>query len=95
MPGVVSQDHGPRVDLIATGPDELIDRGGANNLISPFNITSPHAGGQATSGFLVEISKLDPAEMDKWRRKYPEAFEREYDPASGLVFDNWVEGGTD
>ena len=95
MPGVVSQDHGSRVDLIATGPDEFIDRGGANNLISPFNITSQNAGGQATSGFLVEISKLDPAEMDEWRRKYPEAFEREYDPASGPVFNTWVEGGMD
>ncbi len=95
MPGVVSQDHGARVDLIASGPDELIDRGGANNLISPFNITSKNAGGQATSGYLVEVQRLSPAEMDEWRRKYPEAFTREYDPDSGLVFNAWVEGGMD
>jgi hypothetical protein len=32
--------------------------------------------------------------MDQWRRDYPEAFARKYAPASGLVFDAWVEGGT-
>jgi molybdopterin guanine dinucleotide-containing S/N-oxide reductase-like protein len=95
MSGVVSQDHGARVDLIATGPDEFIDRGGANNLISPFNISSKNAVGQATSGFLVEVARVDSAEMNEWRRKYPEAFRREYDPASGLVFNAWVEGGMD
>jgi hypothetical protein len=31
--------------------------------------------------------------MDEWKRSYPEAFEREYDPASGLRFDAWVEKG--
>ena len=34
MPGVVSQDHGARLDMIVAGPEEYIDRGGANNLIS-------------------------------------------------------------
>jgi hypothetical protein len=29
--------------------------------------------------------------MEAWRRQYPEAFEREYDPASGLRFNAWVE----
>jgi hypothetical protein len=27
-------------------------------------------------------------------KQYPEAFQREYDPASGLRFDAWIEGGT-
>ncbi len=93
MPGALSQDHGARADLIAAGPDEFIDRGGSNNLISPLNPSSKNTGGQATSGFLVEVEKLDPAEMEEWRRKYPEAFERDYDPASGLHFNAWVEGG--
>ena len=33
------------------------------------------------------------AQMEEWRTKYPEAFAREYDPASGLQFNGWVEGG--
>ena len=33
------------------------------------------------------------AQMEEWRREYPEAFAREYDPASGLRFNGWVEGG--
>jgi hypothetical protein len=27
-------------------------------------------------------------------KQYPEAFQREYDLASGLRFDAWIEGGT-
>jgi trimethylamine-N-oxide reductase (cytochrome c) len=33
------------------------------------------------------------AEMDQWRRDYPDAFEKKYDPASGLRFDAWIEEG--
>jgi len=32
-------------------------------------------------------------QIDEWKKQYPEAFEREYDPASGLRFNAWVEGG--
>jgi hypothetical protein len=31
--------------------------------------------------------------MEEWRKLFPEAFSREYDPASGLRFNGWVEGG--
>ena len=31
--------------------------------------------------------------MEEWMTKYPEAFAREYDPACGLRFNAWVEGG--
>jgi len=92
MPGVVSQDHGARTDMIATGPDEYIDRGGANNLISPENGISQNCWGMATSGYLVEVEKVTMAQMEEWRGKYPEAFEKEYDPAAGLRFNAWVEG---
>jgi anaerobic selenocysteine-containing dehydrogenase len=92
-PGVLSQDHGARADMIATGPDEYIDRGGANNLISPENGTSQNCWGMATSGYLVQVEKVTMDQMEAWRWKYPEAFEREYDPASGLRFNAWVEGG--
>jgi len=91
-PGVVSQDHGARADMIATGPDEYIDRGGANNLISPENGTSQNCWGMATSGYLLEVEKVTMTQMEEWRNKYPEAFEKEYDPASGLRFNAWVEG---
>ena len=56
-------------------------------------LVSRHAAGQATSGFLVEVERVTMAQMDEWMAKYPEAFAREYDPASGLRFNAWVEGG--
>jgi len=90
MPGVVYMDHGARCDWIIPGE---LDRGGAINLISPTGITSKRCGGIATSGYLVEVEKVGMAQMEEWREKYPELFEREYDPASGLRFNAWVEGG--
>jgi molybdopterin guanine dinucleotide-containing S/N-oxide reductase-like protein len=90
MPGVVYVDHGSRVDMIVP---EKVDRGGAINLISPYNITSKNAAGMATSGYLVEVSRVSLEQMDEWRRQYPDAFKKEYDPAAGLRFNAWVEGG--
>jgi hypothetical protein len=86
---VISIDHGARADYII--PAKL-DRGGAINTITPEGLTSKHAAGQATSGFLAEVQRVTMAEMEEWREKYPEAFARDYDPASGLRFDSWVEG---
>jgi hypothetical protein len=90
MPGVVSQDHGARLDMIVAGPDEYIDRGGANNLISPENGTSQNCWGMATSGYLVNIEKVTMAQMEEWKERYPAAFAKDYDPASGLRFDAWI-----
>ena len=93
-PGVAYQDHGARVDPIADGEDmsqsEYIDRGGANNLICPEATLSKNCGGQVGSAFLVEVKKVDIKALEE---KYPEAFARDYDPASGLQFSGWVEGG--
>ena len=89
MPGVVYMDHGARVDWIIPGK---LDRGGAINLISPNRLVSKHCPGMATSGYLVEVEKVTAAQMEKWRKQYPEAFTREYDPASGLRFNAWIEG---
>jgi molybdopterin guanine dinucleotide-containing S/N-oxide reductase-like protein len=91
MPGVVYQDHGARADLIICEPGNCIDRGGANNLISPENITSQNCGGLATSGYLVDIAKVSREEMEEWQRLYPDAFKRAYDPAAGLCFNAWIE----
>ncbi len=95
MPGAVSSDHGARADLICVDAEEgYLDRGGANNLISPSNGISTNCWGMATSGFLVEVQKVTAAEMEGWRKKYPDAFARTYDPASGLPLEAWVlEGG--
>jgi molybdopterin guanine dinucleotide-containing S/N-oxide reductase-like protein len=87
MPGSVYVDHGARVDFIIAGK---LDRGGAINLISPRGTISKNCLGQATSGYLVEVEKVTAAEMEAWRVQYPEAFEREYDPASGLTFNGWI-----
>ena len=94
IPGAAYQDHGARVDSIIDDPDipqsEYIDRGGANNLICPEKPLSKNANGQASSGFLVEVKKVNILEL---MEKYPEAFNKPYDPASGLLFSSWVEGG--
>jgi molybdopterin guanine dinucleotide-containing S/N-oxide reductase-like protein len=88
-PEVAYMDHGATCDWIIPGK---LDRGGAVNIISPHNITSKNCAGMATSGFLVEVSKVSMTEMEQWRTLYPEAFDREYDPGSGLQFNAWVEG---
>lgn len=81
MPGVVYVDHGARYDPIIPGE---LDRGGAINTITPHNCTSKNCKGMATSGFLVEAK---PADLDQLQRRYPEAFSRPYDRASGLRFE--------
>jgi molybdopterin guanine dinucleotide-containing S/N-oxide reductase-like protein len=88
MPGVLSLDHGARCDWIIPGK---LDRGGAVNLISPTGITSKNCCGMASSGYLVEVEKVSLAQMEEWKKQYPEAFAREYDPNSGLRFNAWVE----
>jgi trimethylamine-N-oxide reductase (cytochrome c) len=85
--GVAYMDHGARVDQIT----DRINRGGTINLISPSKGISQNCWGMATSGYLVEVKKLDLTEMEEWRKKYPEAFNRDYDPASGLRFNAWVD----
>jgi anaerobic selenocysteine-containing dehydrogenase len=86
-PGVAYIDHGARADAIKIGE---IDRGGAINTISPDGIISENCVGQATSGYLVQVEKVTGAEMERWRREYPDAFERSYDPGGGLRFDAWI-----
>ncbi|MBN1189402.1 MAG: molybdopterin-dependent oxidoreductase [Dehalococcoidales bacterium] len=86
IPGAVYQDHGARYDPVAPGE---LDRSGANNTICPHKVVSRNAPGEVTSGFLVEVER---AEIEELRRKYPEAFLREYDRGAGLLFKAWVEG---
>jgi trimethylamine-N-oxide reductase (cytochrome c) len=95
MPGAVWQDHGSVIDEIERGQ---IDRGGSNNMICPlWGISQYCLGGEATSGFLVQIEKLSLDEMEQWKKDYPDAFARKYDYASGCTFEAWIanEGGTD
>jgi molybdopterin guanine dinucleotide-containing S/N-oxide reductase-like protein len=92
MPQVVYIDHGARVDFIIPGK---LDRGGAIDLIAPDGIISKHCAGEATSGFLVDVEKVSMAQMEEWRIQYPESFEKEYDAASGLRFNAWIEADTE
>jgi len=87
MPGVAYVDHGARWDPIIPG---VLDRGGAINTITPHNITSKRCTGMVVSGFLVEVAKVTDKEMDSWRRDYPEAFERDYDPSTGVSLSGWL-----
>ena len=88
IPGAVYQDHGARYDPIIPG---ILDRGGANNTICPHKGTSTNAPGEVTSGFLVEVKKVTLQQMEAWKKQYPEAFERDYDPACGLRYSAWIE----
>jgi trimethylamine-N-oxide reductase (cytochrome c) len=88
MQGAVSMDHGARYDPIIPGE---LDRGGAINTITPHKTTSKNATGMVVSSFLVEVEKVTLAQMEEWKNKYPQAFERKYDPAAGLCFDAWIE----
>ncbi len=81
MPGVAYIDHGARYDPIIVSE---FDRGGAINTISPHNGTSKNCAGMATSGFLVEVERVN---VDELRKKYPEAFNRPYDQATGQVIE--------
>ena len=44
-----------------------------------------------TSGFLVGLEKLSGDEYLQWKKDYPEAFARDYDPRYGPLFFGWVE----
>ncbi|GAB6146082.1 molybdopterin-dependent oxidoreductase [Desulfocicer niacini] len=90
IPDVCYIDHGARHDPIKTG---AIDRGGAINTITPEKITSDNCVGNVVSGYLVQVERVTGNEFDQWRRDYPEAFERKYDPGAGLCFDAWIVEG--
>ena len=87
MPGVAYMDHGARWDPIIPGE---VDRGGAINTITPHMLTSKNATGMVVSGFLVEVAKVTDEEMAGWRRDYPEAFNRDYDLATGVSLSGWL-----
>ena len=86
IPGAVMVNKGSRVDPITSH----LDRGGAINLISPSNQVSKHCKGFAVTGYLVEAAKVAEEEYNGWVRDYPEAFNRDYDPAIGINYASWV-----
>ena len=87
IPGVCYVDHGARVDTIIPGK---LDRGGAINLITPTGMTSKNSTGMATSGFLVEVAKVEDEEMAQWKIDYPDAFARKIDYATGVCLEGWL-----
>jgi trimethylamine-N-oxide reductase (cytochrome c) len=86
-PGSVLVHHGARADIISINP--LIDRGGAINLIVPSKPASKNTVGMVCSGILVEVEKVDLAELMK---RYPQAFSRPTHPDVGPYYDTWVIG---
>lgn len=94
VPGATYMDHGARYDPIVPGE---LDRGGAINTITPKNLMSKNATGMATSGYLVEVERVD---IESLQKQYPEAFARPYHRASGLrmervLADSGTEGDRD
>ncbi|HWQ76518.1 MAG TPA: molybdopterin-dependent oxidoreductase [Syntrophomonas sp.] len=87
MPGVVYQDHGTRLDPIVSGES---DRSGSNNLICPTETTSKNAAGEVTSGYLVNVEKVDVFAL---AQAYPEVFNRTYEAGVGICLENWIKAG--
>jgi molybdopterin guanine dinucleotide-containing S/N-oxide reductase-like protein len=71
-------------------PGEL-HHGGNTNCINPKDCFSRNVYGLAATHFLVQVEKVTGDQMDEWRAKYPEHFERDYDPAYGPFFSGWVD----
>ncbi len=91
MHGTLQISQGQGDDCIIR---EALNRGGNASSICPVGNQSPHVNGQCTYTFLVEAEKVTGDQMDEWRESYPEAFNREYDPAYGQSYRNMVvEGG--
>jgi trimethylamine-N-oxide reductase (cytochrome c) len=90
IPGAVCIQKAGGYDNII--PTEL-NRGGHINCISPKAGHSTYAYGLAPSGYLAQVEKVTGNQMDEWRKNYPDAFARDYDPAYGPLFSGWVEGG--
>jgi trimethylamine-N-oxide reductase (cytochrome c) len=96
MPGVLSMIKAAGVDFII--PDQ-VNRGGSVNQLSPGTGAnngigiSKNAIGQTPIGYLAEYEKVTGAMMAEWRDKYPEAFQRDYDPAYGPLTSGWVVDG--
>ncbi len=86
QPGSVMVHKGSRVDPIAPH----LDRGGAINLIAPQATVSEHCKGFVVTGYLTEVAKVTDEEYEGWKRDYPEAFARDYDPAIGINYKSWV-----
>jgi len=87
VPGAVFVDHGARFDPIDA---ESLDRGGAINLISPHAIMSRHATGMVVSGYLVALEKVGDDDMERWKGRYPEAFDRKLDSGCGVCLGGWL-----
>jgi len=56
---------------------------------------SKNAMGLAVTSYLAEVAKVEANEMEAWRKQYPEAFARNYDPAYGPLFQGWVASSSD
>ena len=90
MPGVISIDHGARADFIIP---EKLDRGGAINTIAPEGLTSKHAAGQATSGYLAEVERVSMAQMEEWRSEVSRSLRQRVRPGFGSALQRLGRGG--
>ncbi len=80
----------------AGGDDQLspdINRGGNPNSINVGPEMHKHGYGLACQYYLCQLEKITGEQMDEWRKDYPDAFERDYDPQYGPLFSGWVEEG--
>ncbi len=85
--GALKMDKGGGGDMIIVNQ---LNRDGDPNSINVTVPQSRHAYGNAPSNYLVQVEKVTGEMMDEWRNNYPDAFERDYDPAYGPLFSGWV-----
>jgi trimethylamine-N-oxide reductase (cytochrome c) len=89
MPGNIQIDEAGGGDNIIPGE---LNRGGNPNSINPSPSITGNRDMESAYGWLCEVEKVTGNQMDEWRKNYPEAFARDYDPAYGPIFTGWVEG---
>ncbi len=91
VPGGVGMVKARQCDYII--PDEL-SRAGSPNSLAPDDGCSTHTNlSGCQNNYLVEVEKVSGAQMDEWRKNYPAAFARDYDPDYGPLASGWIEGG--
>jgi len=92
MPGSLFTWQGGASDCIVPN---AINRGGEINCIAPA-IASRWAMQVCHTGFLADVKKVTGADMQAWKDKYPEHFNKQlkgYDPRYGMTTDAWIVKG--
>ncbi len=90
MPGMIRTVKARQCDYII--PAE-VNRAGSPNSICPDFVSRHVRMSTAYNGYLVELEKVTGEQMDEWRKNYPDAFARDYNPDYGALTSGWMQEG--